>query len=117
MTFLSHLDRWAELPLELRPPSGRNATSGAALAAFRSLSVSIVASRGTYPCAYTLWYAGSYFMKVSHFQGLEIEGSPFIIEVDDGATMASSSFTQGAGLVGGIAGEQLSITIQVYYYY
>jgi hypothetical protein len=111
VTFISHLDRWAEVPLSVVPPSYYydNVTS---LDAYNTLEVAIDASRGLYPCAYVLWYKGSYFMSVKHYNGEHIEGSPFSIEVDDGETEAATSYANGQGLVGGVAGEQLSFTIQ-----
>jgi hypothetical protein len=117
VTFLSHLDRWAEVPMTVEKPSGVDSevvvpTDGSfTTKAFESLKIEIVASRGLYPCAYTLWYKGSYFMSVRHFNGEHIMGSPFAIEVDDGATEAATSFAQGQGLVGGVAGEQLVFTV------
>jgi hypothetical protein len=118
VTFLSHLDKWAEAPLTVEPPSFSNRTDAQVtsandpdLSAYSSLQATIDASGGLYPVHYTLWYTGSYFMTVKHFNGEEIEGSPFTIEVDDGATEASTSFATGQGLLGGVTGEQLVFTV------
>jgi len=114
ITFITHLDAWAENPLRVIQPSytQNNAVEPSSLQAYRSLSITIDASRSLYPCKYTLWHKGSYFMSVKHYNGEHIEGSPFDIMVDDGETEAETSFAQGQGLLGGIAGEQLTFTVQ-----
>ena len=108
VTFLSHLDLWSQWDggLDVAPASDTSTTASA------KMHTAVVASGGEYPVEFTLWVKGLHSMSVMSADGHHIEGSPFTVEVDDGATEAVTSFADGPGLSGGVAGSQLAFTVQ-----
>ena len=60
---------------------------------------------------YTLWYKGSYELSPTSTNE-HIFGSPFVVEILDGAVYAESSTATGDGLVGGVAGDLFEFTVQ-----
>jgi len=69
------------------------------------------ASGGVYPVVYTLWRAGTYDVYVES-DGVNIDGSPFELVVWDNVVHGSTSYADGQGLIGGVAGTEFSFTVQ-----
>ena len=111
VTFTSHLDELypdlASVGIEVLPPAETSSTNDASL----TMSVGRPASGGYYPVEYTLWYKGTYELAITS-NNEHVEGSPFTVEVDDGAVFAESTTAEGQGLVGGVAGDPFVFTVQ-----
>jgi len=105
VTFLSHLDQYSASPLTLLAGSDGDTSL------FNLMKVTKVASAGLYPVQYTLWVKGIYTVSVT-VDGEHITGSEFTVTCDTGKTTAATSQAYGKGLVGGVAGEQLSVVVQ-----
>jgi len=100
ITFISSLDRYSSTAMTL--------TSTDTLA-----TLSVLATRGKYPCAYMVREKGMWSLSVTGPTGAHIIGSPFSVFVEDDVAHAGSSTSTGTGLVGGVAGEVFPITLQV----
>ena len=114
--FLTMLNVWQSMPpsgpstgkqLSLVQPTGYSSSD----AFYDALSIVRPASRGIYPLTFTLWQTGTYSVKISN-NGQDITGSPTTIFVENAPVDPTSSIAYGQGLLGGIAGEQIEITIQ-----
>ena len=78
---------------------------------FSSLSISRPANMGLYPISFTLWHTGNYITRITS-GGVDITGSPTTTTVSNAPVDPTSSLANGVGLVGGIAGEPLTVRIQ-----
>ena len=116
ITFLTMLDIWQSAPdagpnlssrLTAHPPS----TPKLSAAFFNSLSILRLGSKGLYPVTFTLHRAGTYTMRITS-NGVDITGSPRLISVSDGPVDPTASVAMGQGLVGGVAGELLTVRVQ-----
>ena len=114
--FLTMLNVWQSMPpsgpatgaqLTLVPPTGYVASD----ALYDRMVIERPAHRGIYPVSFTLWQTGTYTVRITN-NGMDIQGSPATIFVKNAPVDPTSSIAYGKGLVGGIAGEQLTVTIQ-----
>ena len=67
--------------------------------------------KGVYPVSFTLWHTGAYLVRITN-NGIDIAGSPLTIQVSNAALDASASWAVGSGLQGGVAGQQLAVSVQ-----
>ena len=104
--FLSMLDDWQSTPLSVLPPS-----SGVGLGFFDTLQIVRPASKGVYPVSFTLWNTGTYAVSITS-NGIDIQGSPSTTLVSDAPVDPTASIATGNGLVGGFAGQSLTVQIQ-----
>jgi hypothetical protein len=100
ITFTSHLEEWSKNPLQVANKHGD-----------MGFTIDSPADAGVYPVNYVLYYKGTYSMAVTA-GGNHIIGSPFTVEVDDGAVEAKTSMAAGDGLTGGVVGEPFTFTVQ-----
>ena len=75
------------------------------------LTIDRPANRGVYPISFTLWHTGSYYTRITS-AGMDIRGSPTTTTVKNSGVDPRASFATGTGIVGGVAGKQISIQIQ-----
>ena len=68
-------------------------------------------NQGVYPLSFTLWHTGAYLVRLTN-NGVDIAGSPLTIQVANAGLDAQASWAVGSGLQGGVAGQQLSISVQ-----
>ncbi|KAF4031960.1 Fibronectin type III domain [Phytophthora infestans] len=89
ITFLSHLLEWSEAHLAVEY------TNGFAFSLYaHPLVVAYTAASGVYPVWYTPHYAGSYTVAVTTWdRDTHVKGSPFTVQVADGATHGPSTLT------------------------
>ena len=119
--FLTMLDVWQSMPdsgpatgsqLTLLPPVGT--TQPTDLNFYTAMTVSrgpLVSARGVYPLSFTLWHTGAYLVRLTN-NGVDLAGSPLTITVTNAPLDPATSFAAGAGLVGGVAGAQVAVTVQ-----
>ena len=78
-----------------------------------SVDVDPLAEAGTYPMQYVLHEAGDWRLDVTNMRdGSAIVGSPFTVHTAVAVTHPGSSTAQGAGLFGGVAGDDFEFTVQ-----
>jgi hypothetical protein len=113
--FLTMLNVWQSMPpsgpatgqqLTLLPSSLQSAQTF-----FQYLTITRPGKKGIYPVSYTLWNTGTYNVRITN-NNIDIQGSPCTLFVQNAPVDPTSSIAFGKGLIGGVAGEQLSITIQ-----
>jgi len=102
------LDVWSTESGKLRIVSPVNSTSDAF---YPTLSLTRPASNGVYPASFTLWNIGAYTVRISN-SGRDIQGSPATIYVVNAPVDPTASVATGDGLVGGVAGDPLTVYIQ-----
>ena len=116
--YLTMLDVWQSQP-DSGPSTGHQLTvlPPASVNDPQTMYASMAVTRlpfenmGVYPVSFTLWHTGAYLVRLTS-HGVDIAGSPLTIHVDNAGLDAQASWAVGRGLQGGVAGQQLAISVQ-----
>lgn len=118
--YLTMLNVWQSMPpsgintgtqLLLVAPTSYGLYTGTSLGVFNSMNITRPANKGIYPVEFTLWHTGSYDVRITN-NGVDIQGSPTVINVANALVDSTASLSSGQGLTGGVAGEPITVQIQ-----